>query len=139
MSRKKPWCGRAVRRLLVLLAALSIGPLAGGLGAIGSPQAAAPTIEEFPVTTPGSGAVDLAFGSDGNLWFTEREQADRRDIATFVHYAGAVPDAPAGPNQNFAASADPATHRRAAPLRITDKNRCDRIQCARQTYRTSRN
>jgi streptogramin lyase len=40
---------------------------------------------------------------------TARQKKDRQDIATYVHYAGALPDIPAGPGQPFTNFDQPAT------------------------------
>lgn len=56
----------------------------------------------------------LAQPDDGRLYpnvpgTTARQQADRRDIATYVHYAGALPDMPAADGQPFVGWDQPAT------------------------------
>ncbi len=54
-----------------LIAAAAVAALAiAGLGWPAS--AAAQTFQEFPIPTGGSFPSDMALGSDGNLWFTER-------------------------------------------------------------------
>jgi streptogramin lyase len=40
--------------------------------ALATRAAAAPTVQEFPLTEAGSQPQDLVLGPDGNIWFAER-------------------------------------------------------------------